>query len=169
MRLTTKGRYAVTAMMDLALHESSRHRVVLKTIAEHQVISVTYLEQLFAKLRDRGLVIGVRGPGGGYRLTRPASEISVYEIISAVDESVDVTRCHGRKNCQDGEICLTHELWTQLSEQISSFLDNLSLADIVQSERVRTIAERQSILCKETEVEDSKRVVFSDPKLSVQH
>ncbi len=169
MRLTTKGRYAVTAMMDLALQESAKKRVALRTIAEHQLISVPYLEQLFAKLRDKGLVIGVRGPGGGYRLSRPANEISVYEIISAVDETVDVTRCHGKKNCQDGEICLTHELWTQLSEQISNFLDNLSLADIVQTERVRMIAERQSILCRHAEVEDIKRVKFSDPKLSMQY
>ena len=161
MKLTTKGRYAVTAMMDLALQESIQHRVTLKSIAEHQEISVTYLEQLFAKLRAKSLVEGVRGPGGGYRLSRPASEISVFEIIDAVDESVDATRCHGKRNCQDGEVCLTHELWTQLSEQISGFLDNLTLNDIVDTERVRNIAARQSILCRDAKKPGPQRVKFS--------
>ncbi len=161
MRLTTKGRYAVTAMMNLALQQSAQNRVTLKSIAEHQGISVAYLEQLFAKLRDTGLVKGFRGPGGGYRLARPSSEISVYQIINAVDESVDVTRCHGKENCQEGEICLTHELWTQLSHQISNFLDNLTLGDIVQTERVRKISERQSIVCYESNAEESQRVVFT--------
>ena len=147
MKLTTKGRYAVTAMMDLALHQSDRHRVSLKSIAEHQEISIAYLEQLFALLKAKGLVRGVRGPGGGYQLTRPANEISIYEIINAVDESVDVTRCHGREDCQDGEICLTHELWTDLSSQISLFLDQLKLGEIIQSQRVREVSQRQSARC----------------------
>lgn len=147
MKLTTKGRYAVTAMMDLALHQSDCHRVTLKSIAEHQEISIAYLEQLFSRLKNKGLVRGMRGPGGGYRLTRPASEISIYEIISAVDESIDVTRCHGRKDCQDGEICLTHELWTELSSQISLFLDDLKLGDIIQSQRVQEVSLRQMARC----------------------
>lgn len=147
MKLTTKGRYAVTAMMDLALHQSDRDRVSLKSIAEHQEISIAYLEQLFAGLKAKGLVSGVRGPGGGYQLTKPAGEISIYEIISAVDESVDVTRCHGREDCQDGEICLTHELWTELSSQISLFLDQLKLGEIIQSQRVREVSQRQSARC----------------------
>ncbi len=147
MKLTTKGRYAVTAMMDLALHQADHDRVSLKSIAEHQEISIAYLEQLFAGLKARGLVSGVRGPGGGYQLTKPADEISIYEIISAVDESVDVTRCHGREDCQDGEICLTHELWTELSSQISFFLDQLKLGEIIQSQRVREVSQRQSARC----------------------
>ncbi len=148
MKLTTKGRYAVTAMMDLALHQTDRRRVSLKSISEHQEISIAYLEQLFAGLKAKGLVRGVRGPGGGYRLTKPAEEISIYDIISAVDESVDVTRCHGREDCQDGEICLTHELWTELSAQIALFLNDLKLGDIVQSPIVQEVAERQKVRCE---------------------
>ena len=147
MKLTTKGRYAVTAMMDLALHESDNGRVALKTIAEHQEISMPYLEQLFSKLTAEGLVEGVRGPGGGYQLTRPADEISIYEIIKAVDESVDVTRCHGKQDCQDGEVCLTHELWSQLSDRIASFLDELKLGEIVRLPCVQLVAERQYERC----------------------
>ena len=102
MRLTTKGRYAVTAMIDLAIHEHGGP-VVLTDIAEHQRISLSYLEQLFAKLRRRDLVLGTRGPGGGYRLAQPAGSITIAQIIAAVDESVDVTRCGGREDCEDGE------------------------------------------------------------------
>ena len=149
MKLTTKGRYAVTAMMDLAMHESDGRRVALKSIANHQEISIAYLEQIFAKLKANGLVSGARGPNGGYRLSKPATNISIFEIIDAVDEPIDVTRCHGRKDCQDGQVCLTHELWTDLSQQISSFLDQLKLGDIVKSPRVREVAERQSTRCAE--------------------
>ncbi|MDE0309730.1 MAG: Rrf2 family transcriptional regulator [Acidiferrobacterales bacterium] len=159
MKLTTKGRYAVTAMMDLALHQPDQDRVSLKSIAEHQEISIAYLEQLFAGLKAKGLVSGVRGPGGGYRLTKPADEISIYEIISAVDESVDVTRCHGREDCQDGEICLTHELWTELSSQISGFLDQLKLGEIIQSQRVREVSRRQSARCES--LRHTQQVVFN--------
>ncbi len=159
MKLTTKGRYAVTAMMDLALHQSDSQRVALKSIARHQEISVAYLEQIFAKLKAGGLVTGTRGPNGGYRLSRPAQSISIFEIIDAVDEPIDVTRCHGRKDCQDGEVCLTHELWTDLSKQISSFLDQLKLGDIVETPRVREVAERQTMRC--TEAQHTQHVSFS--------
>ena len=121
MRLSTKGRYSVTAMMDLAIHDKAGP-VTLADISQCQGISLSYLEQLFAKLRKGGLVKGVRGPGGGYRLARPASEISIGEIISAVDESVDVTRCSGKADCDNGEACLTHELWTELSKRLYDFL-----------------------------------------------
>ena len=114
MRITTKGRYAVTAMLDLAIHERLGP-VPLADISEYQGISLSYLEQLFAKLRRRGLVKGTRGPHGGYRLGREAGAINVAEIIAAVDESVDTTKCSGQGNCQDGERCLTHDLWTELS------------------------------------------------------
>lgn len=130
MRLTTKGRYAVTAVLDLALHQD-QGPVSLAAISERQDISLSYLEQLFAKLRSGGLVKGVRGPGGGYHLAKPAAEISIASIISAVDESVDVTRCKGTGDCQDGEKCLTHELWSNLSARLYEFLDNITLAQFV--------------------------------------
>jgi len=130
MRLSTKGRYSVTAMLDLAIHDKAGP-VTLADISHCQGISLSYLEQLFAKLRKEGLVKGVRGPGGGYRLARPASEISIAQIIRSVDENVDVTRCKGEGNCQGGEKCLTHELWTNLSARLYNFLDNISLAQFV--------------------------------------
>ena len=142
MRLTTKGRYAVTAMLDLALHQGKRP-VTLQDIAMNQEISLSYLEQLFARLRQGGLVRGTRGPGGGYRLAQDASEVSIAGIITAVDEKADLTRCGGKSDCQQGEECLTHELWAELSEKIYQFLDDISLADLIQRPRVREVAERQ--------------------------
>ncbi len=130
MRLSTKGRYSVTAMLDLAIHDKAGP-VTLGDISQCQGISLSYLEQLFSSLRKSGLVKGVRGPGGGYRLARPAGEISIAEIITAVDENVDVTRCHGEGDCQEGERCLTHELWTDLSQRLYQFLDNITLAQFV--------------------------------------
>jgi Rrf2 family iron-sulfur cluster assembly transcriptional regulator len=131
MRLTTKGRYAVTSMLDLALNQHSGP-ISLAGISSRQDISLSYLEQLFAQLRRRELVSSVRGPGGGYRLARPASEISIAEIICSVDENVDVTRCKGEGNCQDGAKCLTHELWTNLSERLHEFLSGITLAQFVE-------------------------------------
>ena len=142
MRLTTKGRYAVTAMLDLALHEG-KQPVTLQDIAINQEISLSYLEQLFALLRQAGLVRGIRGPGGGYRLGQSAGRVSIAEIISAVDENSDMTRCGGKADCQQGEECLTHELWTELSEKIYQFLDDISLKDLLQRPRVCEVAERQ--------------------------
>ncbi|RMG49638.1 MAG: Fe-S cluster assembly transcriptional regulator IscR [Gammaproteobacteria bacterium] len=143
MKLSTKGRYAVTAMMDLAIYGSAGP-VTLADISQCQGISLSYLEQLFAKLRKAGLVEGVRGPGGGYRLARPANQISVAQIITAVDENVDMTRCKGEGNCQDGESCLTHELWMDLSKRLYDFLDGITLADFVERPEVQEIARRQS-------------------------
>lgn len=145
MRLSTKGRYAVTAMMDLALHDRAGP-VTLAEISECQDISLSYLEQLFAKLRQGGLVAGVRGPGGGYRLARAAAEITVADIVCAVDENVDATRCSGLENCQGGRRCLTHELWSDLSNQIYRFLDGITLAQFVERETVQEIALRQDEL-----------------------
>lgn len=142
MKLSTKGRYAVTAMLDLALHDA-QGPVTLAEISDCQKISLSYLEQLFAKLRKSGLVRGVRGPGGGYRLARSAGRISIGQIISAVDEKVDVTRCHGKENCQGGEQCLTHELWADLSEQLYLFLDGISLKAFVERPEVQQVAYRQ--------------------------
>lgn len=142
MRLTTKGRYAVTAMLDLALHYD-RGPIALAEIAARQGISLSYLEQLFVRLRRGGLVNSARGPGGGYRLGRPTDAISVAEVIRAVDETVDATRCGGRKNCQGEERCLTHDLWEDLSRQIESFLGDISLARLVGQRSVRDVSARQ--------------------------
>ena len=167
MRLTTKGRYAVTAMLDLALHEGQRP-VTLQDIAMNQEISLSYLEQLFARLRHGGLVRGTRGPGGGYRLAKDANEISIAGIITAVDEKADLTRCGGRSDCQQGEECLTHELWAELSEKIYQFLDDISLADLIQRPRVREVAERQNEKRKSSmsETPATRKVLLQDRSAS---
>jgi Rrf2 family transcriptional regulator, iron-sulfur cluster assembly transcription factor len=143
MRLTTKGRYAVTAMLDLALHYDNGS-VTLADIARRQGISLSYLEQLFAKLRRGGLVDSVRGPGGGYNLSRPPGGISVAEIIIAINESIDATRCGGERNCQGDEPCLTHQLWEDLSMRIYDFLSGITLADLVARPHVKEVAARQA-------------------------
>jgi Rrf2 family transcriptional regulator, iron-sulfur cluster assembly transcription factor len=142
MKLTTKGRYAVTAMLDLALH-AKEGPVPLADISQRQGISLSYLEQLFAKLRKQGLVDSARGPGGGYRLSRASHDIAVADVITAIDEKVDATRCGGMADCQDGEPCLTHELWTDLSQQLYNFLSNISLGQLVERREVRDVAARQ--------------------------
>ncbi|HSG87621.1 MAG TPA: Fe-S cluster assembly transcription factor [Pseudomonadales bacterium] len=142
MRLTTRGRYAVTAMLDLALH-GDRGPVPLSDIAARQDISLAYLEQLFARLRRRGLVSSVRGPGGGYRLALAEEDISIAVVIDAVDESLDATRCGGAGNCQDGERCLTHDLWSDLSERVHAFLGGITLASLVRGDGTRAVAARQ--------------------------
>jgi Rrf2 family iron-sulfur cluster assembly transcriptional regulator len=139
MRLSTKGRYAVTAMLDLALN-GTQGPVTLAEISENQGISLSYLEQLFAALRSKGLVRGVRGPGGGYYLGRESDEISIADIICAVDEWVEFTRCKGRQNCQDGQRCLTHSLWDDLSQQIFIFLTDITLSDLVERGQAREAA-----------------------------
>lgn len=158
MRLTTKGRYAVTAMLDLSIH-SSQGPVNLAEISQRQAISLSYLEQLFSKLRQRQLVSSVRGPGGGYRLARSDKEIHVAEIIDAVSESLDTTRCQGKGDCQQGETCLTHHLWQDLSDQIHNFLSNISLADLVSKREVELIARNQNERLKQQEQarEDDQR------------
>lgn len=143
MRLTTKGRYAVTAMLDLAIH-ARIEPVSLGDISERQSISISYLEQLFAKLRKNGLVSSVRGPGGGYQLARHGADIFIAQIIDAVDELVDVTRCAGQGDCQQGMMCLTHELWTDLSHQIHTFLSSISLDELVRRREVQAVSLRQS-------------------------
>lgn len=142
MRLTAKGRYAVTAMLDLAVHRDDGP-ISLADISERQGISLSYLEQLFAKLRRNGLVKSVRGPGGGYQLSRDDSKIFVAQIIDSVDENVDATRCQGKADCQNGETCLTHELWSDLSEQIHQFLSEIDLGSIIAKREVQQVAERQ--------------------------
>jgi Rrf2 family iron-sulfur cluster assembly transcriptional regulator len=130
MKLTTKGRYAVTAMLDLALH-SEQGPVPLAAISERQEISLSYLEQLFSRLRKKGLVVSTRGPGGGYRVSRSLEEVAVSQIIGAVNESVDATQCSGAENCLSSGRCLTHDLWEDLSSQIEDFLSGVSLADMI--------------------------------------
>ena len=130
MKLTSKGRYAVTAMIDIALNQGSG-AITLSLISDRQGISLSYLEQLFSKLKRAGLVSSARGPGGGYRLSREAQAISVGEIIHAVDESVDARKCAGRGDCKGGDACLSHELWSDLSGMIDSFLKEITLQSIM--------------------------------------
>ncbi|MGO2355836.1 MAG: Fe-S cluster assembly transcriptional regulator IscR [Marinomonas foliarum] len=155
MRLTTKGRYAVTAMLDLALH-SDKGPVSLSDISSRQGISLSYLEQLFSKLRKRSLVNSVRGPGGGYRLSRSNNDIFVAQIVDAVNESVDATGCKGRSDCQSGNTCLTHHLWCDLSDQIHDFLNQISLDQLVRRNDVRQVAERQELESRQRSFENDK-------------
>ncbi len=136
VKLTTKGRYAVNAMLDLALN-AHQGPVKLVDISSRQGISLSYLEQLFARLRKRDLVTSFRGPGGGYRLGRSMGQISVGDVIIAVNESIDATRCHGEGDCQQGETCLTHHLWMDLSEQLETFLRGISLGDLMNRHQER--------------------------------
>ena len=131
MRLTTKGRYAVTAVLDLALNCQDKP-VNLSDISERQAISLSYLEQLFSKLRKNDIVRSIRGPGGGYLLNASIDEISVANIINAVNESIKLSRCDGRANCHDGKQCLTHNLWVDLSNRINDFLDNISIGELIR-------------------------------------
>lgn len=142
MKLTSKGRYAVTAMLDVALH-SQQGPVSLYDISMRQEISLSYLEQLFSKLRKQHLVESIRGPGGGYRLGKPANEIAVGEVIAAVNESIDATKCNGKADCQGGEKCLTHNLWQDLSDRISKFLDNITLGELMAKQDIKAISSRQ--------------------------
>ena len=139
MKLTTKGRFAVTAMLDLALHGADGP-VTLAGISERQKISLSYLEQLFGKLRRRELVESVRGPGGGYHLAREATKITVADIIRAVDEPIDSTQCGGRENCHDHQRCMTHELWEELNTTVSGFLSGIRLSDLVDKQRTKKIS-----------------------------
>ena len=131
MRLTTKGRYAVTAMVDLSVNQVAGP-VTLKSIADNQGLSLSYLEQLFSKLRKSSLVVGSRGPGGGYVLAKDVDEIDIAEIVLAVDEGLDITECAGRQDCRDGQRCLTHGLWDELSVQLYGFLSGIKLGRLMR-------------------------------------
>ena len=150
MRLTTKGRYAVTAMLDLAINSADRP-VNLNDISERQAISLSYLEQLFSKLRRESLVRSIRGPGGGYQLNASKDEISVADIINAVNESMDVSRCEGRANCHDGQQCLTHNLWIDLSARINSFLDEISIGELIRQNEEQ--AKQRNVADKNQKIE----------------
>jgi Rrf2 family iron-sulfur cluster assembly transcriptional regulator len=139
MRLTTKGRFAVTAMIDLALRDHAGP-VTLAGISQRQKISLSYLEQLFGKLRRHELVESTRGPGGGYSLGRAAREITVADIIYAVDEPLDATQCGGKENCQDEQRCMTHDLWANLNARMVEYLDSVNLQDLVDEQRRKLAA-----------------------------
>ena len=145
MKMTTKGRYAVTAILDVALHDGNGP-VNLSDISQRQDISLTYLEQLFSKLKKNGLVESARGPGGGYRLALSADQITVAKVIYSVDEPIDVTRCHGKQNCQGDLRCLTHDLWMELNMHISGFLNGLTLDDLIKRNNVKQVSERQDVI-----------------------
>lgn len=153
MRLTTKGRYAVTAVLDLALNCTDKP-VNLNEISERQSISLSYLEQLFSKLRKQNIVKSVRGPGGGYLLNANKKDISVAHIINAVNETVQLSRCDGRANCHDGRQCLTHNLWVDLSDRINDFLDNISIDELIRKNAEQSI--RQEHNNRESSIENSK-------------
>ena len=139
MRLTTKGRFAVTAMLDLALN-ATEGPVTLAGISARQKISLSYLEQLFGKLRRRELVESVRGPGGGYHLARDASQVSVADIVRAVEEPIDSTQCGGRENCHDNQRCMTHDLWAELNTTVYGFLEGVKLSDLVERQKTKTVS-----------------------------
>ena len=151
MRLTTKGRFAVTAMIDLGLNGGQKP-VTLSAISERQSISLSYLEQLFAKLRRHGIVESVRGPGGGYCLARDAASISVADLILAVDEPLDATQCGGRENCKSDHRCMTHDLWSTLNRKMLDYLASVHLAELVESNRQR--------LASQAEAKSTKPVAF---------
>ena len=151
MRLTTKGRFAVTAMLDLAIHEDGRP-VTLAEISERQAISLSYLEQLFSRLRQGGLVKSVRGPGGGYRVALPLEDLSVSAIIRAVDEHIDATQCGGNENCKDEKRCMTHDLWTALNHKIFDYLEGVSLDQLVQAQKTDKV-----ILISEPETKNGRK------------
>jgi len=139
MKLTTKGRFAVTAMLDLAMRQN-RGPVTLAAISERQHISLSYLEQLFGKLRRAKLVSSVRGPGGGYNLAQPAQSVTVASIVAAVDEPLDATQCGGKENCHDDRRCMTHDLWARLNDKMYEYLDSVKLSDLVAQQATRKSA-----------------------------
>lgn len=167
MRLTTRGRYAVTALLDLALQEAQQDTAVsLSDIAKRQSISISYLEQLFSKLRKQGFVVSTRGAAGGYHLAKPLNEIDVMSVITAVDESVNAMLCEGQGDCQGGAMCLTHDLWYALSKHIEQYLKNITLLQLLDMEHVHSTAERQRFL---TTRHDNKHDSKHDNKVDGHH
>lgn len=134
MKLTTKGRFAVSAMLDIALNQE-KGPVTLLGVSKRQAISLSYLEQLFSKLRRKNIVYSVRGPGGGYKIDKKLSDITIRQIISAVDETIDATQCGGTENCHDGHRCMTHDLWISVNKKILDYLDSLSLQDLYNNSK----------------------------------
>ena len=151
MRLTTKGRFAVTAMVDLAMRQT-RGPVTLAAISERQHISLSYLEQLFGKLRRAKLVSSVRGPGGGYNLAQTIQNITVADVVTAVDETLDATQCGGKENCHDERRCMTHDLWATLNEKMYDYLSSVTLADLVAHQAGKPVAVIKDFRPKEEKV-----------------
>ncbi len=144
MRLTTRGRYAVTALLDLAIQQNQYDSAIsLSDIATRQSISISYLEQLFSKLRKKGIVNSTRGAAGGYKIAKPLDKVDVMSIITAVDESVNVTKCEGKGDCHDGAVCLTHDLWYDLSNHIEAYLKKITLLQLLDMDSVHAVNERQ--------------------------
>jgi Rrf2 family iron-sulfur cluster assembly transcriptional regulator len=158
MRLTTKGRFAVTAMIDVAMH-GGKGPVTLAAVSERQRISLSYLEQLFGKLRRSGLVDSVRGPGGGYNLARASDTVSVADVILAVDEPIDATQCGGRENCHDDRRCMTHDLWAGLNDHIFEYLHGVTLAQLVAQQKPSEVAVLQDHRLSQNGVASSKTPV----------
>ncbi len=142
MKLTTKGRYAIVAMIDIALYTSNTP-ISLSEISKRQNISLSYLEQLFSKLKTKSLVKSVKGPGGGYKLDRNPSKITLFEIITAVDENMDQTQCGGAMNCNNDKPCLTHYVWTDLTKQINDYMKGVSLGDVILRNDIRNIVDKR--------------------------
>jgi Rrf2 family transcriptional regulator, iron-sulfur cluster assembly transcription factor len=165
MRLTTKGRFAVTAMIDLAMRQH-QGPVTLAGISQRQKISLSYLEQLFGKLRRHELVESTRGPGGGYTLARAAKSVTVADIIFAVDEPLDATQCGGKENCQDDGPCMTHELWASLNKKMIEFLDSVTLGELVEQQRGRETRVTQP---REISVLKEHRAALEFPTSTLQH
>lgn len=149
MKLTTKGRYAVTALVDMAIHGQNRP-VTVKELADRQSIPQPYLEQLTGLLRAKGILVSLKGPGGGYIFAQSLDKITVADIISAVNEPVDSTRCKGKHNCQQGTMCLTHSLWEELNMAMHTFLQNKSLEDLVKTEQIHKVAIQQKVTQEKT-------------------
>lgn len=158
MRLTTKGRFAVTAMIDLALRQGEGP-VTLAGISERQGISLSYLEQLFGKLRRHELVASVRGPGGGYTLAKPMDAVSVADVIVAVDEPLDATQCAGKENCHDEGRCMTHDLWSNLNKRMFEYLASVTLAGLVEQQRQRCSKEHEVTMFHEPRECSAKVIV----------
>ena len=157
MKLTTKGRFAVTAMLDLALNEN-QSPVKLAQISERQSISLSYLEQLFSKMRKQGLVKSVRGPGGGYLTAINCRDITIKDIITSVDEKIDSTQCKGRENCNEGGRCITHNLWASLNNKILNYLDELTLEKLMESQVDKTENHTQNISLKKANLRIAKAI-----------
>lgn len=169
MKLTTKGRFAVTAMLDIALHEAKSAAesklaspVTLADISERQSISLSYLEQLFSRLRKKGLVSSVRGPGGGYKLTKNAQDISVAEIIDAVDEQIDATQCGGHENCKEEGRCMTHDLWASLNKKILDYLADVSLGGMVSKQ----LSKKTIVMTQKNKQNNSNERTSDKPNLT---
>ena len=142
MKLTTKGRYAIIAMLDIAMY-GGVSPVPLRDVSNRQNISLSYLEQLFSKLRLSALVKSIRGPGGGYILNKDAGEINLYQIITAVDENIDQTQCGGAMNCNNDKPCLTHFIWTDLNRKINDYMKGITLNDVALRKDVKNIIYRR--------------------------